>query len=83
MRDDDDAISLTSSDPAAGALLGYTQEEQEMSEDDEAETEPSQSSCPAYDKLLEVMERATARLDLPWKWAKMAVLWGKKKKIYI
>ncbi len=53
-----------------------------MSEDDEAETEPSQSSCPAYDELLEVMERATARLDLPWKWAKMAVLWGKKK-IYI
>ncbi len=29
---DDDAISLTSSDPAAGALLGYAQEEQEMSE---------------------------------------------------
>ncbi len=64
--DDDDAISLTSSDPAAGALLGYAQEEQEMSEGDEAEAEPDQSSCPAYDELLEVMERATARLDLPW-----------------
>ncbi len=78
--DDDDAISLTSSDPAAGALLGYAQEEQEMSEGDEAEAEPDQSSCPAYDELLEVMERATARLDLPWKRAKMVAPWGKKKK---
>ncbi len=67
----DDAISLTSSDPAAGALLGYAQEEQEMSEGEEAEAEPAQSSCPAYDELLEVMERTTARLDLPWKRAKM------------
>ncbi len=60
LDDDDDAISLTSSDPAAGALLGYVQEEQEMSEGEEAEAEPAQSSCPAYDELLEVMERATA-----------------------
>ncbi len=80
--DDDDAISLTSSDPAAGALLGYAQEEQEMSEGDEAEAEPDQSSCPAYDELLEVMECATARLDLPWKRAMMAAL-RSKKKIYI
>ncbi len=29
--DGDDAISLTSFDPAASALLGYAQEEQEMS----------------------------------------------------
>ncbi len=72
--DDDDAISLTSSDPDASALLGYAQEEQEMSEGDEAEAELSQSSCPAYDELLEVMERATARLDLPWKQAKTAPL---------
>ncbi len=78
--DDDDAISLTSSDPAAGALLGYAQEEQEMSEGDEAEAEPDQSSCPAYDELLEVMECATARLDLPWKRAMMAALRSKKKK---
>ncbi len=35
-----------------------------MSEGEEAEAEPAQSSCPAYDELLEVMERATARLDL-------------------
>ncbi len=31
LLDDDDAIALTSSDPAASALLGYAQEEQEMS----------------------------------------------------
>ncbi len=52
LLDDDDAISLTSSDPVASALLGYAQEEQEMSEGKKVETEPSQSSCPAY----EVME---------------------------
>ncbi|KAL0194973.1 hypothetical protein M9458_008545, partial [Cirrhinus mrigala] len=46
---DDDVISLTSSDPAASALLGLTQEEQEMSEGEEAEAEPSVISCPAYD----------------------------------
>ncbi len=39
-----DAISLTSSDPAASALLGYAQKEQEMSEGEEAETELSQTS---------------------------------------
>ncbi len=33
--DYDDAISLTSSDPAASALLGYAQEEQEMAEGEE------------------------------------------------
>ncbi len=77
LDDDDEAISLTSFDPAASALLGYAQEEQEMSEGEEAEAEPAQSSCPAYDELLEVMERATARLDLPWKRAKMAAR-GKK-----
>ncbi len=68
--DHDDAISLTSSDPAASALLGYAQEEQEMGE--EVETELSQISCPAYKELLEVMERATVRLDLPWERTKMA-----------
>ncbi len=67
LLDYDDAISLTSSDPAASALLGSAQDEQEMSAGEEVETEPSHSSCPAYDKLLEVIERATARLDLPWK----------------
>ncbi|KAI2653751.1 Lamina-associated polypeptide 2, isoform alpha [Labeo rohita] len=43
---DDDVISLTSSDPAASALL---QEEQEMLEGEEAEAEPSLISCPALD----------------------------------
>ncbi len=81
--DDDDAISLTSSDPAASALLGYAQEEQEMSEGDEAEAEPDQSSCPAYDELLEVMECATARLDLPWKRAKMVAPRGRLDERYL
>ncbi|KAL0193741.1 hypothetical protein M9458_012037, partial [Cirrhinus mrigala] len=55
LLDDDDVVSLTSSDPAASAILGSTQEEQEMSEvGEEVETESSQSSCPAYDELLEV-----------------------------
>ncbi|KAL1278230.1 hypothetical protein QQF64_024903 [Cirrhinus molitorella] len=67
---EDDIVSLTSSDPGASALLGSTQEEQEMSEGEEAEAEPSQSSCPAYEELLEVMDRATVRLDLPWKRAR-------------
>ncbi len=35
--DNDDVISLTSSDPAASALLGYAQEEQEMSESEDVE----------------------------------------------
>ncbi|KAL1268682.1 hypothetical protein QQF64_034045 [Cirrhinus molitorella] len=56
---EDDVVSLTSSDPGASALLGSTQEEQEMSEGEEAEAEPSQTSCPAYEELLEVMDRAT------------------------
>ncbi len=79
----DDAISLTSSDPAASALLGYAQEEQEMFEGEEVETEPSQSSCPAYKKLLEVMDRATARLDLPWERIKMAALRGRLDEWYL
>ncbi len=44
------------------------------------EAEPAQSSCPAYDELLEVMERTTARLYLPWKRSKMAPRGKKKKK---
>ncbi len=78
-----DAISLTSSDPAASALLGYAQKEQEMSEGEEAETEPSQTSCPAYEELLEVMERATARLHLPWERTKMAAPPGRLDERYL
>ncbi|KAL0202332.1 hypothetical protein M9458_000350, partial [Cirrhinus mrigala] len=69
LLEDDDVISLTSSHPAASALLGFTQEEQELL-DEEMQSESSQTSCPTYVELLEVMERATARLDLPWKWVK-------------
>ncbi len=81
--DYDDAISLTSSDPAASALLGYTQEEQEMAEGEEVETELSQISCPAYVELLEVMERATARLELPWERTKMAAPRGHLNERYL
>ncbi|KAL1272157.1 hypothetical protein QQF64_031173 [Cirrhinus molitorella] len=73
---EDDVVSLTSSDPEASALLGSTQKEQEMSEGEDPDAEPSQSSCPAYEELLEVMDRATVRLDLPWKWTKMVVSRG-------
>ncbi len=66
LLDSDDAISLTPSDPTASALLGYAKEEQDMFKGEDVDTEPSQSSCPAYEVLLEVMECATARLDLPW-----------------
>ncbi len=81
--DHDDAISLTSSDPAASALLGYTQQEQEMAEGDEVDNELSQISCPAYEELLEVMERATVRLDLPWERSKMAAPRGRFDERYL
>ncbi len=81
--DYDDVISLTSSDPAASALLGYTPDEQEMAEGEEVETESSQISCPAYEELLEVMERATARLDLPWERTMMAVPRGRLDERYL
>ncbi len=48
----DDAIFLTSSDSGVSAL----QEEQEMFEGEEVETEPSQSFCTAYERVLEVMD---------------------------
>ncbi len=56
LLDYDDAISLTSSDPAVSSLLGYAQEEQAMFEVEEVETELFQFYCPAYEELLEVME---------------------------
>ncbi|KAL0173531.1 hypothetical protein M9458_029499, partial [Cirrhinus mrigala] len=77
---DDDVISLTSSDPATSALL---QEEQEMLEGEEAEAEPSLISCPAYEELLEVMDRATARLDLPWKRAREVAPRGRLNERYL
>ncbi len=48
---DCDAIFLTLSDSAASAP-GYAQEEQEMFEGEEVETEPSQSSCTAYERVI-------------------------------
>ncbi|KAL0172255.1 hypothetical protein M9458_032566, partial [Cirrhinus mrigala] len=72
LLEEDDVISLTSSDPAASALLGL----QELL-DEEMESESSQTSCPAYDELLEIMERATAMLDLPWKQVKKVAPWGR------
>ncbi len=83
LLDCDDVISLTSSDPAASALLGYAQEEQGMFEGEEVETEPFQSSCPAYEELLEVMERATARLVLPWERTKMVAPRGRLDEWYL
>ncbi len=59
----------------ASALLGSAVEE--------VETEPSHSSCPAYDELLEVMECAMARLDLPWKRAKMVAPRGRLDECYL
>ncbi len=52
LLDCDFAIFLTSSDLTASALLGYAQEEQEMFEGEEVETEPSQSSCTANERVI-------------------------------
>ncbi|KAL0150361.1 hypothetical protein M9458_054363 [Cirrhinus mrigala] len=52
--DDNEVISLTSSDPATSALPRKSRS---------IESESYQSSCPAYDELLEVMERTTARFQ--------------------
>ncbi|ROI69465.1 hypothetical protein DPX16_14405 [Anabarilius grahami] len=65
---EDDVLSLTSSDPAASALLALSPREQEVA-DEEEEGEPSETSkppCPAYVELLEVMEHASGRLQQPW-----------------
>ncbi|ROL41024.1 hypothetical protein DPX16_22867 [Anabarilius grahami] len=59
--------SVTSSDPSASALLASTQEEQDVAVEDDVVSESSWPACPAYDELLEVMSRATDRLDLPWR----------------
>ncbi len=62
---EEDVLSLTSSDPAGSALLAHGQEWAD--EDEENISEPCQPVCPAFDELLEVMEHATARLDLQWR----------------
>ncbi len=68
---EEDVLSLTSSDPAGSALLAHGQEWAD--EDEEDISEPSQPVCPAYDELLDFMERATARLDLQWRHEKGGV----------
>ncbi|KAL0163489.1 hypothetical protein M9458_042887, partial [Cirrhinus mrigala] len=65
------------------ALLGPSQEEQEMSEGEEAEAEPSLISCPAYDELLEVTDRSTERLDLPWKQTRKVAPQGRLDERYL
>ncbi|ROJ25309.1 hypothetical protein DPX16_20122 [Anabarilius grahami] len=68
LLNDDDVLSLTSSDPAASALLAASPREQEMAFEEEA-SEPAETSehpCPVYAELLEVMEHASGRLQLPW-----------------
>ncbi len=64
-------MSLTSSDPAGSALLAHGQEWADEGGKDISE--PSQPVCPAYVELLEVMEHATARLDLQWRHEKEGV----------
>ncbi len=54
-----------------------------MSEGEEAETELSQTSCPAYEELLKVMECTTARLHLPWERTKMVALPGRLDERYL
>ncbi len=68
---EEDVLSLTSSDPAGSALLAHGQEWAD--EGGEDISEPSQPVCPTYVELLEVMERATARLDLQWRHEKGGV----------
>ncbi len=65
---EEDVLSLTS-DPAGSALLAHGQKWADEGGKDISE--PSQPVCPAYVELLEVMEHATARLDLltvNWEW---------------
>ncbi|ROI42811.1 hypothetical protein DPX16_7088 [Anabarilius grahami] len=66
--DDDDGVSQTSSDPGTSVLLAASPQEQVMAVEEEASGVASFSRppCPAYAELLEVMERAAGRLQLPW-----------------
>ncbi len=59
-------VLYLTSDPAASALLASSYDEQEMAEEDEDVDPDLLLSLPTL-CMLEVMERATERLDLPWK----------------
>lgn len=62
---EEDVLSLTSSDPAGSALQASSQGEQDLADEGEDDvSEPSQPACPAYGELMEVMDRATARLEI-------------------
>ncbi|CAM4688606.1 unnamed protein product [Leuciscus chuanchicus] len=63
---DEDVLSLTSSDPAASALMCIkttSPREKEMADqgEEDIQPKPSQPPCPAYVKLLSVMEHASMR----------------------
>ncbi len=74
----EDVLSLTSSDPAGSALLASGQSEQNLADEGEdGAFEPSQPACPAYGELMEVMNRATARLDLQWRHEKGEIARGR------
>ncbi|ROJ30483.1 hypothetical protein DPX16_1049 [Anabarilius grahami] len=68
LADDDDVLSLTSSDPGASVLLAQSPREKEMAEAGEASelAAPARPPSAAFSELLEVMERASSRLQLPW-----------------
>lgn len=61
---EEDVLSSASTGTSAGALPAV----QGMAvEDEEREiAESIQSTCPAYAELLEVVEHAVSRLELPW-----------------
>ncbi|KAI2655637.1 Flavonol 3-O-glucosyltransferase UGT76E12 [Labeo rohita] len=52
-------------------------------EGEKVKAEPSKFSCPVYDELLEVMDHAMARLELPWKRAKKVAPRGHLNKCYL
>lgn len=57
---DEDVLSLESTNPADSALLALSQKQQDMAlEGEDVLMEPSQPACPAYNELLEVMDRVT------------------------
>ncbi|ROJ62565.1 hypothetical protein DPX16_21551 [Anabarilius grahami] len=85
LLDNDDVLSLISSDPAASALLAGSPREQEMAFEEEA-GEPAETSkppCPTYAELLEVMERASGRLQLPWERVKKGAARGRLAKRFL
>ncbi|ROI93618.1 hypothetical protein DPX16_3288 [Anabarilius grahami] len=76
---DDNVLSVTSSDPGASVLLAASPREQAMAvEEGAGETASfSRPPCSAYTELLEVMERAASRLQLPWERVKRETAHGR------